>query len=100
MKPEHPDYPLFRSFVDGQLTEPFYARYVRFMSKSASDISGLLSELGGPLTGAEARQLDESSQPESREGLARTVRRMTRSERAAFAELVLAGAPAEPDRPT
>ena len=96
MNHEHPDYPLFRSFVNGQLTEPFYARYVRFMAKSESDISAVLSELGGPLTGAEARQLRESSQPESRESLTDSVRQMPRSERAAFAELVLADAPAEP----
>lgn len=89
MSPEHPDYPLFRAVVEGQLTEPFYARYVRFMGKSAADITGRLAELGGPLTGTETRVLRESSRPETREMLARSVKRMSRPERAALATAVL-----------
>jgi hypothetical protein len=72
------------------LTEPFYARYVRFMDQSATNITGRLAELGGPLTGPEARILRESSRPETREALARSVKRMSRLERAALANAVLA----------
>jgi hypothetical protein len=93
MSPEHPEYPLFRAVVDGELTEPFYARYVRFMAKSAADIGERLTELGGPLTGTETRVLRESSRPETRESLARAVKRMSRPERAALATTVLGDLP-------
>jgi hypothetical protein len=99
MTPDHPDYPLFRSFVDGQLTEPFYARYVRFLARSESDLSTLLTDLGGTLTGTETRLLRESGRPEGREGFAHSVRQMSRPERAALAELVLTDEPADQDRP-